>query len=84
MTIVASGTEILVSTTDARMIQASAQITTLADGGFAVTWRRHRTAAGRFVAGCTRLTARQSTAVISWSPRTSPTISLPRKPKGEK
>ena len=37
MTIVTGGTEILVSTTNADT-QANQQITTLADGGFAVTW----------------------------------------------
>jgi hypothetical protein len=37
MTIVAGGTEILVSTRNAGT-QATPQITALADGGFAVTW----------------------------------------------
>ena len=65
MTIVAGGTEILVSTTNADT-QANQQITTLADGGFAVTWDRTTPAAtGRFVAGCSRLMARRSTAAIS-------------------
>ena len=74
MTIVAVGTEILVSTTNASD-QMYPQITALADGGFAVTWMSHDNGSDlTFAAGCSRPTARRSAAAISWSPRRTPAI----------
>ena len=67
-----NGSDFLVSTTNAGYAMRP-QITALADGGFAVTWvSRQRLRALTFGAGCSRRTARRSTAAISWFLRSTP------------